>query len=153
MSKSLGNVIRIRDALKEYKPAELRFYFETAHYREPMTYSHTGLNAAKKRLSRLNDNLTSFLKAEPRQDSQTDKAMATLARHEAAFKRFMNDDFNTPGALTVLEEFARTLAKLGGKVDQQTKTMLEEAFQRMANVLGILEQVSTTTREAGAVLP
>jgi len=154
MSKSLGNVIRIRDALKEYKPAELRFYFETVHYRAPTTYSNTGLNAARKRLNRLNDNLTSFLKAATRQGSQTGKASAMLARHEAAFKRFMNDDFNTSGALTVLEEFARLLAKRGGKLDQHSKAMLEEGFRRMANVLGILDgQVSTTTHEGGGALP
>ena len=154
MSKSLGNTIRIRDALKEYKPAELRFYFGTVHYREPMTYSHVGLNAARRRLSRLTHNLTLFLNAEPCQDPQTGKASATLASHEAAFRRFMNDDFNTPEALTVLEKFAGLLAKLGGKVDQGSKATLEEGFRKMAGVLGILDgQVSIATREGGAVLP
>jgi len=77
-----------------------------------------------------------------------------LASHEAAFRRFMNDDFNTPEALTVLEKFAGLLAKLGGKVDQGSKATLEEGFRKMAGVLGILDgQVSIATREGGAVLP
>jgi len=138
MSKSLGNMIRIRDALKEYTAADLRFYFATVHYREPMTYSHTGLNDAKHRLKELQKNLTSFVQAQASGGPQTDKSSATLAKHGSAFKRFMNDDFYTPGALIVLEQFASELARLGQKVDQQSKANLEEGFRKMANVLGIL---------------
>jgi len=138
MSKSLGNMIRIRDALKEYTAAELRFYFATVHYREPMTYTHTGLNDAKRRLSRLRKNLTSFSQAQVRGDPQTGKVSATLLKHESAFKRFMNNDFYTPGALKVLEEFASELGRMGRKVDQASKMNLEEGFRKMGNVLGIL---------------
>jgi len=138
MSKSLGNMIRIRDALKEYTAAELRFYFATVHYREPMTYTHTGLNDAKRRLSRLRKNLTSFSQAQVRAAPLTVNVSATLLKHESAFKRFMNDDFYTPGALKVLEEFASELGGMGRKVDQASKMNLEEGFRKMGNVLGIL---------------
>ena len=138
MSKSLGNMIRIRDALKEYTAAELRFYFSTVHYREPMSYSHTGVNDARHRLNILMKNLASFTQTEVRGGAEREKASATLAKHEAAFKRSMNDDFQTPRALTVLEEFASELGKLGGKVDQDSKVNLEAGFRKMANVLGIL---------------
>jgi cysteinyl-tRNA synthetase len=140
MSKSLGNMIRIRDALKEYTPAELRFYFASAHYREPITYSHTGLRKAKRRLGRLQKNLNSFSQAQVRGGSYLGKASATLARHEHAFTRFMNDDFYTPGALTVLEGFAGELRRMGGKMDQQSKMNLEAGFRRMADVFGILSE-------------
>jgi cysteinyl-tRNA synthetase len=138
MSKSLGNMVRIRDALKEYTAAELRFYFASVHYREPMTYSHTGLKDARRRLSRLQKNFNSFSQTQVRGDGYEGEASATLAKHESSFKRFMNDDFNTPGALTVLEEFASELGRMGRKVDQHSKMNLEEGFRKMTNVLGIL---------------
>jgi cysteinyl-tRNA synthetase len=138
MSKSLGNVIRIRDALKECTAAELRFYFATLHYREPMTYSQTGLDGAKRRLNRLKKNLTAFSDAQVSGDAQTKKAATTFAKHESAFKRFMNDDFYTPGALKVLEELAAELGKMGNKVNQDSKTNLEMGFTNIANVLGIM---------------
>jgi cysteinyl-tRNA synthetase len=138
MSKSLGNMVRIRDALKEYTAAELRFYFASVHYREPMTFSHTGLRNARRRLNRLQNNLNTFSQSEVRGNRREVKASAMLARYESAFKRFMNDDFNTPGALTVLEKYANELARVGGRVDQQSKIRLEEGFRRLANVLGIL---------------
>jgi len=138
MSKSLGNMVRIRDALKEYTAAELRFYFASVHYREPMTYSHAGLKDARRRLSRLQKNFNSFSQTQVRGDAYEGEASATLAKHESSFRRFMNDDFNTPGALTVLEEFASGLRRMSGKVDQHSKMNLEEGFRKMANVLGIL---------------
>ncbi|HYB84487.1 MAG TPA: cysteine--tRNA ligase [archaeon] len=138
MSKSLGNMIRIRDALKEYTAAELRFYFATVHYREPMTYSHTGLKDARRRLNRLQKNLATFAQAQPQPNPEGERTPATLAKHESTFKRFMNDDFYTPGALTVLEEFANQLGRMGRKVNQHSKMKLEDGFRKMANVLGIL---------------
>jgi cysteinyl-tRNA synthetase len=138
MSKSLGNMVRIRDALKEYTVAELRFYFASVHYREPMTYSHTGLRRAKRRLDRLQKNLKSFSEAQVCGDGYDVKASAILARHESAFKHFMNDDFYTPGALTVLERFAAELGRIGGKASQHSKMNLERGFRQLADVLGIL---------------
>jgi len=138
MSKSLGNMIRIRDALRENTAAELRFYFSTVHYREPMTYSPTGLKDAKRRLNRLQTNLTSFLEAQIVGDGQSGKASAILVKYASAFKRYMNDDFYTPGALKVLEQFASELGRIRWKVDQQSKLNIEEGFRKMANVLGVL---------------
>jgi hypothetical protein len=50
----------------------------------------------------------------------------------------MNNDFYTPGALDVLQEFADKLAKVSPRFSQQTKEGLEATFRSMASVLGIL---------------
>ncbi len=138
MSKSLGNMIRIRDALKEHPAAELRFYFAAVHYREPIYYSPTGLSKAKRRLHKLQMNLNSFIQAQTNGHGYEGKASAILARHTSAFKRFMNDDFYTPGALRVLEKFAIELGRMSKKIDEHSKKDLELGFRQMANVLGIL---------------
>ncbi|HUK29326.1 MAG TPA: cysteine--tRNA ligase, partial [Candidatus Acidoferrales bacterium] len=65
MSKSLGNVVRIRDALRESTAAELRYYFATFHYREPMVFSKDKLTKAKQKLQLLRTSLSQFLATEP----------------------------------------------------------------------------------------
>jgi cysteinyl-tRNA synthetase len=138
MSKSLGNMVRIRDALKDYTPAALGFYFESVHYREPMVFSQTGLEEARRRLERLRKNFSAFSDGQPRAHDHEGKGAGKLAEYDSAFKRYMNDDFYTPGALKVLEEFANELAKIVGRLDEHSKRDLEGRFRGMAGVLGIL---------------
>jgi cysteinyl-tRNA synthetase len=138
MSKSLGNMVRIRDALKDYTPAALRFYFESVRYREPMVFSQTGLEEARRRLERLRKNFSAFSDGQPRAHDHEGKGSGKLAEYDSAFKRYMNDDFYTPGALKVLEEFANELAKIVRRLDEHSKGDLEGRFRGMAGVLGIL---------------
>jgi cysteinyl-tRNA synthetase len=139
MSKSLGNVIRIRDALREHTAAELRFYFATFHYREPMVFSNDKVIKAKHKLSSLRANFNSFLATEPASYSKEEKRLSALVnKSELAFRRQMNNDFYAPGALDVLQKFARELAKWRPRMDQETKEKAEATFRRMADVIGIL---------------
>ena len=55
MSKSLGNFITVRDALKKYDYRVLRFFYITSNYRSPIDYSEKSLEGAKNSLERLND--------------------------------------------------------------------------------------------------
>jgi len=137
MSKSLGNVIRIRDALKECTAPALRFYFASFHYRQPMILSQSGLRRARRELAALNRNLEAFLAGQPATASNGGKKMETLLRkYESAFRRHMDSDFDTPRALTVLTVVAKRLASL--RVDLRAKQNAEIVFRRMADVFGIL---------------
>ena len=136
MSKSLGNVVRIRDALKESTAAELRFYFASTHYREPMIYSQTGLQRSKQRLAQTRRHFSDFLSATP--SNEKGEPSARLLRYEAAFKRQMDDDFYTPGALKVIEDFAKDLSKSAPRLNLHSKAELEARFRRSADLLAIL---------------
>lgn len=136
MSKSLGNAIRIRDAIKEYGVPALRFYFASFHYRQPMVLSESGLKGSKQELATLIRNLQAFLKAEPSKPRDKQKLNRLLKRSEMDFRRKMDNDFDTPKALSVLKTLARNLATL--KVNQETKRSAEATFRRMADVFGIL---------------
>jgi cysteinyl-tRNA synthetase len=138
MSKSLGNTIRIRDALRDYTAAELRFYFASVHYKQPMLFSKSGLMKAKGNLDRLRKSFNSFLDAKPAMNSKERNPPAKLARYELAFKRHMNNDFYTPVALNVLQELADELAKVSPRLDQQAKTRLEATFRSLSSVLAVL---------------
>jgi len=139
MSKSLGNVIRIRDALREHTAAELRYYFSTFHYREPIVFSKDKMVKAKKNLTKLQGNFNSFLAAESANYSKDKKRIdALVSKSELAFRRNMNNDFYAPGALDALHAFARELAKAGRRMDQETKQSAEATFRRLADIIGII---------------
>lgn len=142
MSKSLGNVIPIRDALKEYTAPELRYYFASFYYRQPMVISEAGLRRTSLRWNLLNENFRAFLAAQPAANSRIgSKLSVILRRAETAFRRHMDDDFDTPKALAVLMALAEklsALAKPSLRVDQQSKQNAEKVFRRMADVFGML---------------
>jgi cysteinyl-tRNA synthetase len=99
MSKSLGNFFTIRDVLKKYDPEVVRFFILRAHYRSPLNYSDAHLDDAHQALTRL---YTALNNVTPNKD-------VALDRESPYFQRFaeaMDDDFNTPVALSVLFDLA-----------------------------------------------
>jgi cysteinyl-tRNA synthetase len=99
MSKSLGNFFTVREVLKQYQPEIIRFFILSSHYRSPLNYSDEQLNDARLALMRLYTALRGC------NGENADIDAAYKARFEAA----MDDDFNTPVALSVLFDLAREL--------------------------------------------
>ena len=93
MSKSLGNIFTIRQVLERYDAEVVRFFILRAHYRSPLNYSDVHLDDARVALARLYTAL---------KDTVPDEAM--LDWQEPFAQRFadaLNDDFNTPMAMSV----------------------------------------------------
>jgi cysteinyl-tRNA synthetase len=89
----------VREVLKQYQPEIIRFFILSSHYRSPLNYSDEQLNDARLALTR-------FYTALRGCDGQNaDIDIDYKARFEAA----MDDDFNTPVALSVLFDLAREL--------------------------------------------
>jgi cysteinyl-tRNA synthetase len=93
MSKSLGNVVPLRDALDEWGRETLLMLFLGAHWRKPMDYSDDTLTAARARADRFREVFRN-----PSVEAPAD----AWSRFEAA----LDDDFNTPEALAVLHEWS-----------------------------------------------
>ena len=107
MSKSLGNLITIRQALEKYSPDALRIFILSSHYRSPLTYSEEGLEAAEGGVERL-------LRVISRDDLTGGKVKALDAEpYRKQFIEAMDDDFNTPQALAVLFDLARKINEAG----------------------------------------
>ena len=104
MSKSLVNFFTIREVLKKYDAEVVRFFILRAHYRSPLNYSDKHLDDAKTALERLYTSLRDLPSFYQPNWSEPD---AYLARFQVA----MNDDFNTPEAITVLFEIATLINK------------------------------------------
>ncbi len=107
MSKSLGNLITIKEALAKYRPYAIRLFVLSSHYRSPITYSEEALEAAKKGALRLGE-------AVSREDTAGSKGEILDAEpYRKQFIEAMDDDFNTPQALAILFDLAREINQAG----------------------------------------
>jgi len=141
MSKSLGNVIRIRDALKQYTASDLRHYFASVHYRATVSVSDRALKEASNQLKKLRKDFSDFRRVKPADRSHQSTLGRVIENAESRFMDYMNDDFDTPGALKVLMDVAQRLSHVAKEkpMDEASKRDVEQRFRRIADVLGILE--------------
>jgi L-cysteine:1D-myo-inositol 2-amino-2-deoxy-alpha-D-glucopyranoside ligase len=96
MSKSLGNMVFVRDLRRRYSADAIRLYLLGNHYRESFSYEEPDLRSAQQMADQLAAALSEGLRAE-RDDSAADRA---LDRGLAA----LDDDLDTPGAIDALRD-------------------------------------------------
>ncbi|MGL6113148.1 MAG: cysteine--tRNA ligase [Rubrivivax sp.] len=137
MSKSLGNFFTIRDVLARYDGETLRFFMLRTHYRSPFNFSDGNLDDARNALRRLYTALDGIEVA----DTPIDWSQAQAA----AFRRAMNDDFNTPPAVAVLFELA-------GELNRTRSTTVAALLKGLGKVLGVLQQSPRAYLQAGSTL-
>ena len=101
MSKSSGNFIEIPDLLKKYKPMAVRLFLLQSHYKSSPDFTEQGLEEAAKRLGRWKRVLANA------KDSVT-PATQTDETFRQKFISAMDDDFNSPMALAVIEEVLKS---------------------------------------------
>jgi cysteinyl-tRNA synthetase len=126
MSKSLGNLITIKQALEKYSPDALRIFILNSHYRSPLTYSEEGLEAAKSAEERL-------LRVVSREDAGGGEAF-DAGSYRKQFIEAMDDDFNTAKALGVLFELTSAInqaADAGVSIGQAQGVLVELAREIM----------------------
>lgn len=128
MSKSLGNFLTIRDSLKDHAPEVLRYFLITSHYRSPLQYSESSIQQSRNALERFYNAMRGLPKVEVLKDSEFEKRFITA----------MNDDFNTPIALSVLFELAHEIQRLRD-VDLNSAAAHGALLRRLGDVLGILQ--------------
>jgi cysteinyl-tRNA synthetase len=114
MSKSLGNFTTIKDALKRYKPEALRFFILSGHYRNPIDFSDTALEAASKGWERLSAPALAVRErlrgsAAP---GEAGEAAALVADTKRRCLEALDDDFNAPMAVAALFDFSRSVNTL-----------------------------------------
>ena len=126
MSKSLGNFSTIRSITDKVKPEVVRFFMLRAHYRSPLNYSFEQLSEAQKSLTTL---YLSIRGVEKSSSYKIDWSNPYAKR----FKIGLDDDFNTPEALSVIFNLVNEINKT--KVDYLNSQNL---LISLANTLGLL---------------
>ncbi|MCH9670075.1 MAG: cysteine--tRNA ligase, partial [Gammaproteobacteria bacterium] len=126
-SKSLDNFLTIREILADYPGEVLRYYLLTSHYRSPLNYSDDSIGQAQQALGRL----YIAIRGLPDSDAPVDEEW--LGRFQAA----MNDDFNTPDALSVIHDLATEVNRLRAE-SHHDAAALANTLRILTQTLGVL---------------
>ena len=153
MSKSLQNFITIRTFLHDYSPETLRFLVLSTHYRSPVDYNKKLAGQASHALERINEFFDKVLKASKgseRSKIENKKDIEKLI--EGAKNKFiahMDDDFNTPEALSVIFDLVKRgniLLDKGGLGKSGAKKIIK-LFQEFDAIFGILKKEKPKTEK------
>mgnify|MGYP001259805659 FL=1 len=125
MSKSLKNFLTVKDVLKNFHPEVLRLFFLLTHYRSPISYSEEGLRKAKIILDKLYNLF------------ENEKVIDRFSKDKTFIDNFfssMEDDFNTPKAIQLIQNYAQSINQKG-EINIEKLSNLKVIL----NSLGLLE--------------
>ncbi len=145
MAKSAGNGINVNTLLKTTRSVLLRFFILSTHYRNPLNFSDEALSQAENSLGRIENCLSSL---KHRISSSSEEGVidpSVIARSSVIIKQFhlkMEDDFNTPDAITALFDLVSETNQYLQKADANlsTLTYILRIFEDMNVILGIVEE-------------
>lgn len=135
MSKSTGNFFTIADVLKLHHPEVIRYFLLSSHYRSPLNYSDENLQNAGKALARLYQSM---------KEIPTVVDAKLNAEWIEQFNVAMNDDFNTPNALSVLFQLSR-------EINKNKSPELVATLKHLGSILGVLQTAPESFLQAGSI--
>jgi len=145
MAKSLKNFIPTKEALEKWDPEAIRLYLISNHYRKPMDFNEDDLNNISKTLDKLYNVSYSLAGVYRVKGKLTESEKALKKSVNSLRKKFeaaMDDDFNTPLALTTLYMFANTVNEFLAKntnLNENLAELIEKTFKDFCQVFGILQ--------------
>jgi len=141
MGKSLGNFINLKDIFKRFAPVVIRFFILQSHYRSPLDFSETAIDASRTGLEKLQDTWTRLQQAAPGSGEIETRPF------QERLTEAMNDDFNTPIAIAVLFDLAKavnTAIAAPSGLNQDSLDRCISLFRSFGEeVLGILQNPAT----------
>ena len=144
MSKSLNNFFTIRDVLEKYDGETLRYFLISSHYRSPLNFSETNIESAQSALKRLYIALKGYT------ENTEDKSPIDI-NYEERFNEALNDDFNTPIALSILFEIAKQI-NIERISNPNKANALSAILIKLGNFIGILEYNAAEYLKQGSEL-
>jgi cysteinyl-tRNA synthetase len=145
MSKSLGNFLTLKDALKLYSPEAIRFFILSSHYRGPVDFSRDAVLAAERGVERLHQTVR-MLRARMKEAGPAGTAELSYVTHlmplATQFLEALDDDFNTPRAIAVLFDLNKEVNELlnsGKMLSQGTLAAIDGLYRELGGrILGIV---------------
>jgi cysteinyl-tRNA synthetase len=143
MSKSLNNFVLVRDVIRLYRPQVLRYFMLSGHYRNPLNFSEDIIIQAQHSLERIDvcvANLKHRLTVASEGEIDTE-LQGRILEIKQSFETRMNDDFNTPDAITAVFDLV-TEANLLLQKERVTKANIELLLEQIIAfdaILGILK--------------
>jgi len=154
MSKSLGNTLTIKEALAKWRPEAIRTFILSSHYGSPIDFSDEAVDAAFKGWQRI-WGAVSLVREQMRTAVPGDpnpNILTILDEFKASFIDKMDDDFNAPAALAVLQELTRQvniLVNEQGPHSQGTLAAIDQLYRELGgDVLGIVPEQAEASADA-----
>ena len=137
MSKSLGNIVSVGEAVRRFSPDALRLFFLSSHYRSPLEYNDQNIEAQERAAERLRNALR------PGEGGKGDPVDA--GRNRERFVEAMDDDLNTPRALAAIFDLARDVNR--GREAGYDVAGAQRTLKEMTGLLGLAldERADDTT--------
>ena len=137
MSKSIGNFITLHDILEKYDGNVLRFFMLTSHYRKPINFSYENIDIAQKTLTSIEDTLYRYESLSNTNDSNKE-LLELLNKFNDKFMYSLDEDLNTPGAISSIHEHIREINKLIlDKGYIELKNIVDNLKDKLINILGV----------------
>lgn len=141
MSKSLGNFMMIKDALKRYHPEAIRLFLLSSHYRSPIDFTEQSMEEASLGLDKIYSLMDRLDKADLK-PSQTN-----TGEYWKKFSEAMDDDFNTARGIGVLFDAIRITNRILDEAPNRDTiidsiTCARVDIQKIGEILGILHENS-----------
>ncbi len=151
MSKSIGNIINVRDALSMWDAESLRFFFASVHYRSPPDFSEEAMRNAENAVRRIRIAKEKLEMAAGEDDKFNEKGLDEVEKEYLNnvkkfirnFEVAMDDDFNTPKAIETIFDFVKDTNILFMKKENPSPPLCRYAlntFLKIANVLTLLQE-------------
>ncbi len=155
MSKSLGNILTVREIIKKYQPLAVRLFILGAHYRSPLDFSDESLTQATRSLQRLRNcysDLMFHLERSQEKDVPDTWLNDIVDEGYGRFCEALDDDCNTAAALGVVFEVVRELNNyLKENVTPDKKALINarKFFATVEDIMGIIgtETILAKTEE------
>jgi cysteinyl-tRNA synthetase len=142
MSKSLGNGVNVHQLLQSLSPQMIRYFMLSVHYRNPLNFSDETIDQAKNALARIDNCLANIQHRETTaaDGEPAEEIVHAVGEVQKQFELKMNDDFNTPDAITAVFELVNAANHYLQQVEvtKGSLQLLVARFETMDHVLGIL---------------
>jgi cysteinyl-tRNA synthetase len=125
MSKSLGNLVSVEEALERFDPDSIRLYFLGSHYRSRLSYSDDDCAATQRGMGRLREVLE-----RPSGDSEP----LDPTPFQQRFFEAMDDDLNTPRAVAALFDLSREINRYCAVNDVKAA---QDCLRHLGGILGL----------------
>ena len=137
MSKTLGNVKSVRHVFENWGPNIIRLFCLSGHYTKPIDYSEKFLKENITKLRQIESCYYELRLAEGTGGESIAKKLVSECRND--FDSALNDDLNTPLALTVFYRLIKEVNSMAAeeKITQTISSIILPEFERMTDMLGI----------------
>lgn len=146
MSKSLGNIMKAKDALENYDAMVIRWLLLSAHYRQDLNVSDEIIKSSETELNKV---LNSLRQAQLKLALNDQEIKDHESEYYGRFMEAMEDDMNTPNAYSVIFDIVKVINQTvrSKDIDMQRLSELAASLMKMLDVLGISYHHLTLTAE------